>query len=146
MVDSCCCCVSLEAGYKVMGLICCLISVIAFAFFSYSFTMSSAPFEELLGGGFLISYGTPATYWILSQMNPDQNYKRMFAKTYVWLTSIWWLLMILFLGLIVLALGSFDSPAPDGSAIRVLGVAVGLWLVFAVPNYYVYCSLDAYAQ
>ena len=112
-MTECCCCISPEKGYKVTGLACCFISFLSLAQFIYSYIQSDG-LNRFMGGGFLVAYGIPAYYWFTSQSDPDQLYKRRFAKTYIWITSIWWLVLILFLALIVTAFSAFGGSAPDG--------------------------------
>ncbi len=75
----------------------------------YSFVVTTGLYR-LFGSGFLIAYGVPAYYWLRSETKADQKRNQTkFIKTYVWLTGIWWLLIVLFLGLLVLALNSWGT-------------------------------------
>ena len=129
-----------------MGVVCCTISLLGLALFIYSQTVVF-PLYNIFGIGFCVSYGTPAVYWLLDRSEPKYKYKLRFAQTYLWLTSIWWLVLILFLAGIIFALSAWGSTPPPGSSYRFAGITLGLWSIKVFPTYfYVYKRLKAYAD
>ena len=81
--------------------------------FFYSFALTTG-LIRIFCSGFLVAYGVPAYYWLKTDANTDQQkYKRRFIKTYVWLTGIWWFLMVLFWVILILALSSIGSGVTD---------------------------------
>ena len=86
----------LSSGYVQMGVVSSVMALFGLGLFIYSRTVVF-PLYDLFGIGFFVSYGTPATYWLLDRSEPNQKYKLRFAQTYLWLTSIQWLIVILFL-------------------------------------------------
>ena len=102
-----CCCFSLETGYQLVGILCCTVSLMGLSMVLYGFQVTN-DLNRLFGSGLFIAYGVPAYYWLRSETKADKKKNQTrFIKTYVWLTGIWWSLVFLFFGLIVLVMSGF---------------------------------------
>ena len=142
-MTECCFLASPKQGYKLTGIACCCISFLSLG--TLLFTGDSL--SQLFGVASIIAYGVPSYFWYVSLSDPDPKYKRRFAKTFIWMTNILWLLTILFFALIILAFASWGSDVSFGTQARIFFVAAVLSLVYFLPSYFlVYKSLIAFAE
>ena len=103
---------------------------------------------KVLGGGCLIAYGVPASYWMRSGFNTNQKkYQTKFIRTYLLLPCIWWFLVVLIFGIALLYLSHmFSSEVTKTEVIKTLVLVLIVWGVYAAPNYLIYLKLKDYVD